>query len=343
MIADPAFWLLFAAAAVGSALLTAPVRQWLLYRRMLDLPDSRRSHDVPTPRGGGLAIVSTLMLAWLCWPGGTAAWWQSMIAVIGMALVGWFEDRVELAARWRFLAQILVAVWLVAAHGGVASVDIAGATLASLWLWSGLAVIGVVWLINLFNFMDGADGLAAVQGLWVGLVFAGLFALSGSLQPAAFAVAAAGAWGGFLFWNRPPAGIFMGDVGSLALGASVAAMAVVGAAGGTVSIWVSFMVSSVFVVDATATLLSRVRRGERWYTAHRQHAYQRLLDRGWSHGQVMGLYLLVNLFIVLPGVVVAVRWPHFDTVLAAGLAVLLAVGWRVVQSAAKSNNDKASV
>lgn len=341
MIRDPAFWLLFAGSAVASALLTAPVRHWLLRRRLLDLPGARRSHAIPTPRGGGLAIVATLVLAWLLWPGGLLAWWPPMVAVAGMALIGWLEDRMELPARWRFAGQLAIALWLVAAIGGVTRVDVVGITVDIPWLWNGLAVVGVIWLINLYNFMDGSDGLAAGQGLWAGLAFAVLFALAGYPQAAAFAVAAAGAWGGFLFWNRPPAGIFMGDVGSLALGTLVAAFAVIGATNGAVSIWVSFMVSSVFVVDATATLLARVARGERWYTAHRQHAYQRLLDRGWSHGQVMGLYLLVNVFVVLPGVVVAVRWPHFDTVLAAGLTVMLAVGWRVVQSAATVNNDKA--
>ncbi|NBD96397.1 MAG: glycosyl transferase [Gammaproteobacteria bacterium] len=337
---DPAFWLLFAAAAVASAMLTAPVRLWLLRHRLVDQPGTRRSHSVPTPRGGGVAIVATLALAWGVWPGATSGWWQPMTAVLVMALVGWLDDRHQLPARLRFGVQLLVACGLVAVVGGLPAVTVMGSPIEAPWLWPALAVVAVVWLINLHNFMDGSDGMAAGQGLWAGLVAAVLFHQAGEPMLAAFAMASAGAWGGFLFWNRPPAGVFMGDVGSLALGAMVAGCAVLGAATGAISIWVSFMVSSVFVVDATATLIARVARGERWYTPHRQHAYQRLLDRGWSHGHVLGVYLLINVLVVLPIIAVAVRWPHLDTVLAVGLTVALAVGWRVVQSAA-TNNDKA--
>src|SRR5699024_4887296 len=135
----------------------------------------------------------------------------------------------------------------------------------------------------------------------------------------------------------------MGDVGSLALGAFVAAAAIAGAVTGAISIWLSFMVSSVFVVDTTATLLARALRGQRWYTPHRQHAYQRLLDLGLSHAKVMGLYQLINVLIVLPVIAAALHWPKLDSVLALGLAAALIVGWRVVQPAATANNDKAEL
>lgn len=340
-MADPAFWLLFAATAVASAVLTAPVRSWLLRKRLVDLPEARRSHASPTPRGGGLSIVAALVLAWALWPDALSAWSLPMAGVITMAVVGWFDDRHQLPVRLRFAFQLLVACGLLYGIGGLRAAEVFGWSVDAPWLWTFLGAIGVIWLINLYNFMDGSDGMAAAQGLWAGLVAAVLFELAGDSGLAAFALAAGGAWGGFLVWNRPPAGIFMGDVGSLALGVVVAACAVMGASTGAISIWVSFMISSVFVVDATATLISRVARGERWYTAHRQHAYQRLLDLGWSHGQVLGLYLLINVLVVLPVIVAAVRWPRLDTILAAGLAVALAVGWRVVQSAVTVNNDKA--
>jgi len=338
---DPAFWLLLTAAMVVSAVLVAPVRLWLLRQRLLDVPETRRSHIAPTPRGGGLAIIGTMVLAWLLWPGALAGWRQPMAGVVLMAGLGWLDDRYQLPARLRFLVQLLVACGLLIAVGGLQSVDVFGWSVKAPWLWTVLGGVGFIWLINLYNFMDGSDGMAAAQGLWAGLVAAVLFEFGGQRQLAEFALAAGGAWGGFLFWNRPPAGIFMGDVGSLALGATVAACAVLGAATGAISVWVSFMISSVFVVDATATLLARVVRGERWYTPHRQHAYQRLLDLGWSHSQVLRLYLLINVLLVLPVIAAAARWPQLDTVLAAGLAMVLAVGWRVVQSAATVDNDKA--
>jgi|SRR5690625_484595 len=332
--------LIFLFAAAMTAVLTVPVRLWLLRRQMLDWPDARRSHSRPTPRGGGAAIAGSLVAAWLVWPQAFAEWRLPMVAVLLMALIGWMEDRFSLAARWRFLAQVVAAAALAAGVGGIHSVQMGSLAIHAPWLWTPLAVVAVVWLINLHNFMDGSDGMAACQGLWTGLAMALLFRHAGQLSLAAFGLAAAGAWGGFLFWNRPPARVFMGDSGSLALGAMAAACAVVGASSGAVSIWLSFMVASVFVVDATATLVLRVVRGQRWYTAHRQHAYQQLLVFGWSHGQVAALYLLINLLVVLPTIAAALRWPQLDAVLAAGLAVLLLSGWwRVQLSATKTQRQ----
>lgn len=344
MITDPASWLLPALVALGVAGLTAPLRHWLLGRRLLDLPGERRSHLAPTPRGGGLAILAALGVAWLAWPGAISDWYLPMLFVLALGLLGWLEDRRGLPARLRLLAQLVAGAWLLFGVGGIASVAVLGHEIEAVWVWSALGLVAAVWLVNLHNFMDGSDGLAALQGLWAGLVFAGLFHAAGEVGLAHFALAVAGGWGGFLVWNRPPAGIFMGDVGSLALGAAVAACAVVGAAGGSVSIWAAFMVASVFVVDATATLLRRVMRGERWYTAHRQHAYQRLLDLGWGHGHVLALYGSINVGLVLPCILAARHWPRWETVLAVVLAVVLAGGWWMVQSsAANVTNDKARV
>lgn len=334
-------WLLFSGTLICTVALTWPLRAWLLRQRLLDLPGARRSHQQPTPRGGGVAILVSLALAWSFWPGAAAAWRQPMMLVILLGLLGWIEDRGEVPRRLRLVVQLLAAtafLWLV---GGIEAVRVLHVSLAHPWLWSLLGVIAVVWLVNLYNFMDGSDGLAAAQGLWGGLLVAALFHRAGETALAQMALAGAGAWGGFLLWNRPPARIFMGDSGSLALGAMMAACAVLGAVSGAFSIWVGFMVSSLFVVDATATLLCRVIRGERWYTAHRQHAYQRLLDLGLGHGRVLVVYMLINVLLVLPLVAASLRWPQVDALLAAGLAVILTAGWQVVQSAAKVNNDKA--
>lgn len=334
-------WLLMALAALLSAGLAWPLRHWLLRQRLLDRPEARRSHAAPTPRGGGLAIVAGLTLAWLAWPGLWPAGWPVVFLVLAMAAVGWREDRRELSPARRLLLQAVATAALLLLVGGIDSVAVFGHPVSAVWLWSLLGGIAVVWLINLYNFMDGSDGLAAGQGVWAGLVSAGLFHAAGEHGLALLAMAGAGAWAGFLVWNRPPARIFMGDSGSLALGGLVGAMAVFGAATGAISIWSSFMISSLFVVDATATLVARVGRGERWYTAHRQHAYQRLLDLGFSHGRVMGGYMLVNVLVVLPLVAVASGRPGLDTALAVGLAATLLGAWWAVQRTAKTNNDKA--
>lgn len=332
---DPAWMLLLAGlAAALSALLGWPVSRWLRRRGMLDQPGQRRSHQQPTPRGGGLAIVLSLILLWLLWPGAIRGWMPVMPLLLLLALTGWRDDRQGLAARWRFMAQLAAAGILLAIAGGVSTVILGGTELQAAWLWTPLALVAVVWLINLHNFMDGSDGMAAAQGTWFLAGAALLFRQAGELELATFSAAAAGAWLGFLVWNRPPARVFMGDTGSLALGLAVAACAVFGLVSGAFGIAISFMLCASFVVDATATLLWRAARGERWYTAHRQHAYQQLIALGWSHGQVLSLYMLVNVLLVLPAIAMALRWPQLDTVLAAGLALILALGWRVVQSAA---------
>jgi len=119
MMPDAAFWLLAVLAAIASAALTAPLRLWLLRRGQVDQPGRRRSHARPTPRGGGLAIVAALVIAWVTWPGALAAWWQPMAAIVFMAAVGWIEDRHQLAAPWRFCLQLTGAVALVGLTGGI--------------------------------------------------------------------------------------------------------------------------------------------------------------------------------------------------------------------------------
>jgi Fuc2NAc and GlcNAc transferase len=327
--------------AVLTAVACRPLKPWLEGRAVLDLPGKRRSHDRPVARGGGLAVVTSLVAAWLIWPGALAAWKVPMAAILILGAAGWAEDRLRVAASLRLLVQLAAAGLLVLAAGGVSEIAFFGHDVTAPWLWSSLALVAVVWLINLYNFMDGSDGLAAAQGVWAGAVLAFLFGRAGESEPAMLSLALAGAFAGFLWWNRPPARLFMGDTGSLALGGAVAALAVSGLVTGAVTVWESFLVSALFIVDATATLLKRVVRGERWYTAHRQHAYQRLLVRGWGHGQVLLLYAGLNVIVVLPCILAAQRWPDADTVLAAGLAVVLAAGWGVVQSATTAHSDKA--
>lgn len=335
-------WLLPLLAAICSALLTIPVRHWLKRRGLVDRPDPRRSHTRPTPRGGGLAVMAALVIMMIAWPLALQAWWQPMMLVVAMAALGWLDDRRDLAPGWRLGGQAVMVAIFIWLQGGIASVSLGGYEWHAIWLWTFLGGIAAVWLINMHNFMDGSDGLAAMQGVWTSVVMGVLLIRGGETGAGMFGLAIAGVYAGFLVWNRPPARVFMGDVGSLALGAAVACMALVGAASGTVSIWISLMVSSLFVVDSTATLLSRLGRGEQWYTAHRQHAYQRLLEYGWSHGGVLFLYTGINLLIVLPAVLVGVTWPHSDILLTGGLVVFLVAGWWVIQSATRTEKDKAS-
>jgi len=206
-------------------------------------------------------------------------------------------------------------------------------------LWGILAVVAVIWLINLHNFMDGSDGLAALQGLWSGLAFALAFGLNQAWLEMALALSLAGACLGFLYWNRPPARIFMGDTGSLLLGGWIAGLALTGAASGMFSVWLGLIICSLFVVDATATLLRRMLVGERWYTPHRSHAYQRLIVSGWTHGRVLTLYGLVNILIVLPIFLIGLTRPDLDFWLALTATGVLGAGWYYFQSGANGEKD----
>ncbi len=328
-------WAVALIAALITGLLTPFLRDWLIRRNLVDLPGARRSHSVPTPRGGGMAVVSAVIVANLV---SGLPWWPGLFLLLILGILGWVEDWHELSPLPRLAVQAVIAVlalWLI---GPVTSVWIFGWMIHLPWFWTLLSGIAIVWLINLHNFMDGSDGLAAMQGFWSGLAMAGLMLRAELFIHAVFALALAGGYAGFLFWNRPPARIFMGDSGSMALGGGVALLALAGAASGEVSIWVSLIVTSLFVVDATATLARRVINGEQWYNAHRQHAYQRLIAAGWGHGSVLVLYGAINLGLVLPVTLLAIAHPQLEAMLAFILVGLLLGGWWVIQIATNREN-----
>ncbi len=330
-------WTAALVAVLVAGILTPFLRGWLMQQNLVDLPGERRSHSVPTPRGGGAAIVFALIFANLV---SGLPWWPGLFLLLLLGILGWVEDRHELSAPSRLAVQAVVAVLALSLIGPVTSVDVFGQTMHLPWFWTLLSGIAIVWLINLHNFMDGSDGLAAMQGVWSGLAMGVLMLRADLFTHAAFALALAGGYAGFLLWNRPPARIFMGDSGSMALGGGVALLALAGATSGGVSIWVSLIITSLFVVDATATLARRVANGERWYNAHRQHAYQRLIAVGWSHGRVLVLYAAINLGLVLPMTLLAIAHPQIETVLAFILVGLLLGGWWVIEFATNTENRR---
>lgn len=332
-------WWVAAQAALASLLLTPMIRHYAVSRGLVDAPGPRRSHLNPTPRGGGLALALSLLLVlpWLPLPAVLLA--ALGLYIVALGALGWAEDHRPLAVRWRLAVQLAAALWLAASLGPVHVVVVHDHAVTAAWLWTPLALLAVLWLINLHNFMDGSDGLAAVQGFFCGAFFTFAFARRGDPGLAMLALALAAACAGFLAWNRPPARIFMGDSGSLVLGGMVGALALAGATTGAVSVWLSAIIASVFVIDATATLIDRLARNERWYTAHRQHAYQRLIRRGWSHAGVLTAYAAVNLVIVMPAVILALRRPGLDYAIALIVGSVLFVAWGVVRATTDLENN----
>ncbi|HEY7906057.1 MAG TPA: hypothetical protein VIC53_03945 [Wenzhouxiangella sp.] len=309
--------------------------QWLRHHGMVDQPDqARRLHADVTPRGGGVLIAaglwSALIIQWGVFGAGGFVW-PLVVFVLAATGMGWLEDLEPRPIRFRLLAQfgLALGVWLWL--GAIETVGLGQWHWGSPWLWSILGVVAIVWLMNLHNFMDGADGLATAQGIWSGACYAWLFGTAGYLSWALLAVALAGGCAGFLIWNRPVAKLFMGDSGSLLLGGLVGLFAYHAVSSGAASLMVCLMISAVFVVDATATLLWRIGCGQRWYTAHACHAFQRLIAGGLSHAQVLVVYVALNIGLVLPALTGAVFWPGHEAWLGMGLFSALIFGWWRVQ------------
>lgn len=276
MLEITALALVLFASLAGTALL----RRYALAHQVLDVPNARSSHLVPTPRGGGVAIVIAFGAAMTALAVASHVNRSTVIALDGAgvltALVGFADDHGHIAARWRLLAHFAVAGWLVAWLGPVHVMLVAGRTMDPGIPGIVVTMIALVWLLNLYNFMDGIDGIAGVEAMCVTVGAAVLYARAGishaDIVPLLLLAAAAL---GFLFWNFPPARIFLGDAGSGFIGIVLGGLALRGAVVEPRMLWCWLILLGVFIVDATTTLLRRLARGDRVYDAHRNHAYQR--------------------------------------------------------------------
>jgi Fuc2NAc and GlcNAc transferase len=276
-------------AFLASLSLSKLARRYALARALIDVPNERSSHSVPTPKGGGIAIAGVVLigLAVLAVLGQVGA--RSAIALSGggalVAVVGWLDDHHGLSAGVRLTVHLAAAAWAVAWLRGMPDLTTGE---AAVHLGPGgalLAVIGVVWATNFYNFMDGIDGLAAAEAVVVGV--AGALLLASRATPLALVsllIAAAAA--GFLVWNWPPARLFMGDVGSGFLGFMFGGLALATENARALPALLWLVLLGPFFADATITLLRRMARGDRWHAAHRTHAYQRAVQAGWSHRRV---------------------------------------------------------
>lgn len=284
---------------LASAWGTGVVRRFALRADMLDRPTHRSSHTVPTPRGGGLAIAVPVFVGVAALAALDRIQTDIAVGLIGggvlIAGIGFIDDRRPLSPLSRLAAHVSGAVWAVGWMGGLDVIDVGVARIPLGLLGTVVAVVGIVWLTNLYNFMDGIDGLAAGEGVAVGAIAGVALFLAGArgLGETAWVVAAGCA--GFLVWNWHPARIFMGDVGSGLLGFLFGALAIRSAVDGALPLMGWVILLGVFVFDATVTLIRRAAAGARWYEAHRDHAYQRLVRAGFGHRQVTTGVLAVNL------------------------------------------------
>lgn len=239
-------------------------------RLPLDAPNERSLHLTPTPRIGGIAIMIATLGAFAL--RGTE--WPLLLGTLALAALSYLDDRAGLPTWLRF-----------GVHTAVAAAFVGAAAIASSWWFALVLVLAIVWMTNLFNFMDGSDGLAGGMALF-GF---GTYAIAAWLQHdaalAALCLIVAAAAGGFLLFNLHPARVFMGDSGSIPLGFLSAALGLLGWHAGHWPLWFPLVVFAPFVCDASITLMRRLARGERVWQAHKTHYYQRLVQLGWGHAR----------------------------------------------------------
>jgi Fuc2NAc and GlcNAc transferase len=313
---------------LASAAVTGLVRGFAIRHGVLDVPNARSSHGVATPRGGGLAVVMAGTAAMVALQLSGRIERDLLMALLGgvaVAALGFADDRSSVYPAVRLLVHFAAAVWAVAWIGGLAPLQV-GSHIVQLGVAGHvLAVLAIVWTLNLFNFMDGIDGIAITEAVFIAFAGAAL-AVSGAVRVTAVAFGAA--CGGFLVWNWPPAKIFMGDVGSGYLGYIVAVLALEAARSGPAAVWVWLVLGGTFFVDATVTLVRRRLRGEPVQQAHRMHAYQWLARRWHSHLKVTLTVCALNLCWLLPWAVAGAsnpRWAGWITLLALAPLALLAL------------------
>lgn len=292
-----------------SALVTSLAIRYARRRDLFDLPGQRRSHSTPTPRGGGIGIVvASIFACALVGIGGSVVTTAQVIAaIVIVATAGWIDDHRGLGARWRLLAHFVAATLLLIPLFASLHAANAGITAATLGVLFAIAAVACAWSINLHNFMDGINGLLALQAIFVFCAIAVCEVHVSGTPRTTLLLLWVAAVAGFVPFNFPRARIFMGDVGSGVLGLLVAAAVVWQMAAHDAAALTGIIACSAFVTDATCTLLSRMARGRRWYSAHHEHLFQWLARSGFSHKAVVAMYMGWNLCVVVPVLYLANR------------------------------------
>jgi Fuc2NAc and GlcNAc transferase len=286
--------------------LTGIYRLYAIRKSIIDIPTSRSSHAVSTPRGGGIAISITWFIAitfLFLRKEINYSLFFALLSGLPISAIGLIDDINTIAPKVRFLVQLISSTMAIFFLGGINSIDIGFSQLHIPVLFSIIAIIGIIWFTNLFNFLDGIDGYISAEIIFICLA---AYILSGSVLPLFLVSAVAG----FLLWNWQPAKIFMGDVGSTLLGFTIGVFAIHYQNINQFSIITWLMLSSLFWFDATITLFRRLKNHEKLSEPHKKHAYQRIVRFGFTHQRTVISAMVINCVIFIL-ILLSATYPKF--------------------------------
>jgi len=280
-----------------SCILTYIVKEIAIKKSFLAEVSERSSHSIPIPHGGGIALALTwfIGISYLYYVNdiNSSLYYALMIGIV-ISVISYFDDLFELSAKLRLIVQASVAILGLYFLGGLEKIDLVIFSIENQILANIIAFFMIIWFINLYNFLDGIDGYAGSQAIFLGLAGYILFGDSYFLVLVSASL-------GFLVWNWHKAKIFMGDVGSTLLGYNIAIFTIYYQNGNienestSILVWISLF--GLFFFDATYTLIRRKFNGERISQAHKKHAYQRLNQGGWAHDKIVKYSIFVNILI----------------------------------------------
>tara|TARA_B100001142_G_C14326447_1_gene652482 strand:+ start:1385 stop:2401 length:1017 start_codon:yes stop_codon:yes gene_type:complete len=322
------YHLIFLACVFLTTLVLTGVLLRLLHRyTILDYPNQRSSHSTPTPKGAGIVVIGCISISWII-----AAWTTqiaggvlvAIIAALALAILSWFDDIRGISPIWRLLSQISIVtvVLFIAWSWPNSEFNFLGdlLPLALVYLFIGLIW---VWFINLFNFMDGIDGISGIETVSIGIGIA-LVVLVAGLEPilAILGLALSASALGFLVWNWQPAKIFLGDVGSIPLGFLLGWLLLQLAVSGQ---WVSALILPLYyIADTSIILLRRGLRGEKVWQSHNEHFYQQAVLHGLSHAKVAFYVFLANVSLIIFATTAAIGW-SWPSLICAVVVVLILI------------------
>jgi len=332
--------LLFFCILIASISITYYVRHLAVKNDLFDIPNQRSSHNIPTPKGGGISIIVLLIITT-----GGLFYFQMIsreimlsitVGLLIISIIGFIDDYKNLPILIRLIGYTFGAMISLYFIGGVDSlfesshnffkccdINISKFEVAGPFF----AILYMLWLTNLYNFMDGVDGFAAVQTICVSLFCSFLFYFSGNYALAVIMFCLVSATIGFLYWNWAPAKIFMGDVGSCSIGFFFGLFSIYTAKEEIIPISIWLILLAPFIGDATFTLIKRMINKEKWYKAHNSHAFQNLFQLGLSHGQLTIGLLLINLLFIWPLAIFVQINQNYDLYVALLAYILVWIVW----------------